>query len=242
MAATVVGFFWLFPALVGAAGIPGATYAGTTVKGGSVELAVSSDGTLVNSYRIQGLHGTYTTGGQCVFVAGGSPGVWEGAPIVNNAFKYDQGVGAEFQGSFTGPRSMAGTLSIYQPATSESPACSTGTITWTARTKASPTAGHAGGTRTPRKRIYATTVSLRKLSSAKLEGLIRSPNKRCRVHRPVTLWVGALRSGKTQSRANGGFRFVRTATLRGRDVRASVSSLKLASQSCSAASSTFITD
>ena len=138
---------------VGLVPIPGVTYTGTVQEGtseGSITFTISSDGTIVSSYSILGLSGTYTSGGSCGFVAGGDAGIWEGAPIVNNDFSYEPGIGASFQGSFIGPQTASGTLRLFQPSTLPEgvAACDSGTITWTATT-------------TSRRRVVAVAARVR---------------------------------------------------------------------------------
>jgi hypothetical protein len=120
--------------------VPGASYEGQAADGATVDFTVSSDGTLVDSYRIKGAHGTYAGESDavtCYFVGEGDPGTWEGAPIVTNAFSYTAG-NDSFQGTFNGAQTATGSFRFYQAADSSSPSCDTGTVTWTATTTSPP--------------------------------------------------------------------------------------------------------
>ncbi len=246
------------PAIAAATAIPGASYAGTTSKGGSIQFTISSDGTIVNSYQVFGLHGTYPNGNGCALEAGGAAGVWEGAAIVDNSFQYSLGTNNLWQGTFPGAQSASGTIRLFIPG-SPSGACDSGTLTWTATTAATPPGGGGGGGGTPpgggggggtppggghkptkKSPTYATRLELRRLSRTKLAGRISSSDRMCRADRKVLVWIGAKRAGSTRSKSNGTFSFARTNSMRGQHVRVSVSAQKLRDGLCGAGTSKFI--
>src|SRR6516165_7008345 len=86
----------------------GATYTGVAADGASITLTVSPDGTLVTSYRITNVK--TTTGYQ--FTEEGDQGVWEGAPITDDAFAYRLGDAIVLHGSFAGAQMATGTFSF----------------------------------------------------------------------------------------------------------------------------------
>lgn len=202
---------------------------------------VSSDGTIVTSYRITNVHAD-----NCQFTAEGDQGVWEGAPIVNNAFQYTYYDAILFRGTFPGAQSASGQFRLYNHATSATAACDTGTVSWTATTATSPTG--SSGTGGPgrgtgpnaAKHHFATRVALRKLSTKRLGGRISSANKACRAGRTVILWRGSHRVASTKSKTDGSYSFVRSASVRGRRVRASSAVRTIRAGICAAGSSTFI--
>lgn len=231
--------------------IPGATYAGVAQDGGKVAFRIAADGTSLTSYRISDVPGS-----TCTFNAEGDPSVWEGAPIVDGWFAYALEDAISFRGTFPGPQSASGTFRFDDHATSATPACDTGVVDWTATTTATPPAtggggsggsGGAGGTpgapppgpsATPPR--FATRVVFRRLSRTRLGGRLASPSAACRAGRLVTLWRGQRRIAMTRTRADGSFRFPRTARLRGRRVRASTPARTLAHALCAAGSSRFV--
>ena len=222
--------------------VPGATYNGAAADGAAVRFTISPDGTLVDSYKITRAHGQ-----NCEFVAEGDKGVWEGAPIVNNSFRYQLGDAIFFNGTFPGAQSASGTFRFYTHAINSTPACDTGTVSWTATTTATPpprsgsgSSGTGGTGGTGHTRTFATRVSLRKVSQRKLSGRISSSNRACRAGRTVILWRGSRRFVRTKSKRNGSFSFARTAKVRRRRVRASVLAMRLRTGTCVAGSSTFI--
>jgi hypothetical protein len=220
-----------------AAPIGGATYTGVAADGAQVTFTVSPDGTLVDSYRFDGVFGN-----DCMFFGEGDQGVWQGAPIHNNAFTYSLGSAMSFAGAFSGKQSVSGTFQMHQDAIENRPACDTWSVNWTASTTATPGGsgggGNGGGGHGGTLAI-ATRVSLRR-GSAKLLGALHSSSKACLVSRTVILWRGSRRMGHTSSRAGGKFYFARKASLRGSHVRASVLARTVRGGLCSAGSSTFI--
>jgi hypothetical protein len=125
------------PALASADGIGGATYTGTASDGASVTFTVSSDGTIVESYSIEGIDGTDVNGRGCTLITAGAAGVWPGAPIAGGSFDWSIGTEFDFQGTF-GVQSASGSFLIDNPAIGASAGCSTGTVGWTATTTATP--------------------------------------------------------------------------------------------------------
>jgi hypothetical protein len=228
--------------------IPGATYNGVAADGARIRLTVSSDGTLVDSYDITGVFGQEPGGGTCQFTAAGASAVWEGAPIVNTAFEYQLGDAILFQGTFPGGQASTGTFRLYDAASSQTPACDTGVVSWTATTTATPRGGPGGGLGggpgsgggSGHKRRFATRVTFRRASSKMLRGQIKSPARACRAGRTVILWRGKHRIGSTKAAAGGKFFFARTALVRGRTVRASTPARSVPAGACAAGSSTFI--
>lgn len=130
VAAGVVGA----PAAACAAVVPGATYSGLASDGASVTFTISSDGTIVESYEIQGVHGTDVNGNGCTIYSQGNEGVWPGAQISGGAFDYSIGSPTEFDfaGTFPGAQSASGTFYFDNPAVGSSTGCATGTVPWTA--------------------------------------------------------------------------------------------------------------
>ena len=223
----------------GAAPIAGATYTGTAADGAQVSFTISPDGTLVTSYQLVGVPGN-----TCSFFANGDAGAWPGAPIEDNAFTYHLRTAIALQGSFAGTRSASGTFDFHQDATSQTPACDTGLVRWTASTTANPVPGQGGGGGPgsgPGRRHHsiATRISLRR-SPRKLGGRVTSPTGGCRAGRTVILWRGSRRIGSTRSKAGGSFSFARSPQLRGRPVRVSTPARTARAGACAAASSTFI--
>jgi hypothetical protein len=209
--------------------IAGATYAGVASDRAGVDFTLSPDGTLVTAYQITG-----ALGSTCALNANGNDGVWEGAPIVSGAFVYRIADLILFRGSFAGPRSASGTFRLHNRATRFTPACDTGIVTWTATTTAAPLAGSGG------RSGVATRVVLRRLSQTRLGGRINTPSGACRAARAVILWRGSRRIARTKSNADGTFSFVRSPTMRGHIVRASVLARPVRRAICTAGSSTFI--
>ena len=234
--------------------VPGATYNGVAADGANVTFTVSPDGTLVDSYRF-----TNVTANGCQFTAEGDKGVWEGAPIANNAFDYELSTATaiSFRGTFPGAQTASGTLRLHDAATSTTPACDTGTIAWTANTTATPPSGTGGsggggsgsggggnGTGSSggggSKHVFATRVTLRKLSSKRLGGRLSSSSGACRAGATVILWRGQRRFARTKTKANGTYWFARSKAVRGRRVRASVLARTVKAGVCAAGSSTFM--
>jgi hypothetical protein len=225
--------------------IPGATYTGTHPGGGTIEFTVSADGTRLDSYRIRDVPGD-----TCIFNAGGDKGEWEGAAIIDHAFEYRLYESLIFRGAFSGAQSASGTFRMSNPAVpGVKPACDTGTVPWTATTTATPattatgSSQRAGSPAAPAsptgtaKRSFGTSIGLRRLGKTKLAGRIRSAHSGCASKRRVTLKRGSTTIGSTLSRADGTFRFPRSASIRGRLVRATVSVRTGATATCAAGSS-----
>ncbi len=222
-------------AAAGGDAIPGARYAGTATDGAQVTLTISSDGTLVTSYRI-----TDASGGSCQFYGEGDSSVWQGAPIANNAFEYQLGTALSFQGTFPSAQSASGTFHFHQAATGQTAACDSGTVSWTATTTASPGSGSGGTAGHGHKPGFWTRITFRKASSKMLRGQVKSPGGACRAGRTVYLWRGARRVASTKSKAGGKFSFAVTARVRGRQVRASAAARSVQAGACAAGSSVFI--
>jgi hypothetical protein len=225
--------------------IPGATYTGTHQGGGTIEFTVSADGTRLDSYRIRDVPGD-----TCIFNAGGDKGEWEGAAIVDHAFEYRLYESSlVFRGAFQGAQSASGTFRMFNPAVpGGKPACDTGTVAWTATTTATPATvseppqrgGSPAAPASPTgaaSRSFGTSVGLRRLGKTKLAGHLRSAHPGCTSKRRVTLKRGPTVIRSTLSKADGTFRFPRSASVRGRLVRATVSVRTGATATCAAGSS-----
>jgi hypothetical protein len=218
--------------------IAGASYQGAAADGAMVELTVSSDGTLVDFYLISG-----QASGACIFAAEGQSGVWEGAPIHNNAFEYRLRDQILFQGTFHAGQSVSGTFRLHiSGAAGQS--CDTGIVSWTATTSAKPPPGSGGpggvGGGGGNAHKFVTRITLRKASTKMLRGQIKSPNRACLAGREVILWQGKHRIRTVRSNARGKFSFARTASVRGRAIRASTPARSVQAGACAAGSSTFI--
>lgn len=228
--------------------IAGATYTGVAADGAVIGFTVSSDGTLVDSYRIGDSKGDH-----CTFYAEGVSGVWEGAPINGGAFAYHLYSSFFLHGSFPGPQSAAGTFEFHNSGAGGQPACDTGVVSWTATTTAtppSPGGSGAGGGKPQGNGVgpgahgsrpkFATRVVLRKLAAKRLGGRVSSSSRACRSGRTLILWRGSHRIGSTRAQASGRYSFPRTARLRGRRVRVTALARSVPAGICEAGSSTFI--
>jgi hypothetical protein len=230
--------------------VAGATYNGTAADGASVEFTVSPDGTLVDSYKI-----TNVKADTCEFTGEGELGEWEGGPVVNNTFHYNLYDAILFQGSFQGGGSASGTFRFFNHATPATQACDTGLVSWTASVGGSGGGGSGGGGgggqggsgagpgssgRAGSKHVFATRVTLRKLSSKRLGGTIKTTNRACRGSRTMLLWVKSRRVGRTRTKTNGTFWFPRSKAVRGHRVRASVLARNVKGGECGDASSAFV--
>lgn len=104
--------------------IPGATYTGTLSGGGAVILDVSPGGTAVTRFRVENYPTPFC----------GTVGFLQqtgNIPIVNNSFSGGSSFFEfSYTGSFSGVQLAQGTFTDDE--------CGTGTLTWTARTTASP--------------------------------------------------------------------------------------------------------
>jgi hypothetical protein len=255
MAAAGLALVGAAPALADA--IAGATYIGRTPSGARVQFTVSSDGTIVDSYSVTGLYGD-----TCLFQGEGDQAIWQGAPIVSGAFSYQLGDAIFFRGTFDGAQSASGTVRFYNHASSRTPACDTGTVSWKAATTASPPApptgggpdapppgtpnqGHvppgSGNGSTQSRRTLATRVSLRRLSRTRIGGRLSSPDRSCRAGRTVFLLRGTRRIATTKTRRDGTFSFARSARVRGKSVRAMAPLRSGSTSICGAGSSTRMT-
>lgn len=109
--------------------IAGATYNGTHAGGGTVSFTVTADGSGLSSFSVGGP----VQGNICTF--GGSTVTFvQPLPIVNHAFSSSSGT-TTLNGSFGGVQQAAGSFRIktFGPFS-----CDSGTVSWTARTTASP--------------------------------------------------------------------------------------------------------
>lgn len=103
--------------------IPGATYIGTHSGGGAVIFDVSADGSTVTRFRVEDYKTEFC---EVAFIQHTG-----GTPIVNNSFTFSSGLlEFSYSGTFPGVQLAQGTFNDTE--------CETGTLTWTARTTASP--------------------------------------------------------------------------------------------------------
>jgi len=103
--------------------IPGASYVGTHSDGGEVSFRVALDGTTIRSFRVEDYETEFCDVEFIQHTAG--------APIVNHAFTFSSGLlEFSYSGTFPGVQVAQGTFNDTE--------CDTGTLTWTARTTASP--------------------------------------------------------------------------------------------------------
>lgn len=109
--------------------IPGATYDGTHAGGGTVSFTLTADGSGISNFTIGGP----VQGNICTF-SGSSITFVQPLPIVNHAFDSSSGTTA-VNGSFGAVQQASGSFRIktFGPFS-----CDSGTVTWTARTSASP--------------------------------------------------------------------------------------------------------
>ena len=239
-----------------AAPVPGASYTGTAGDG-TVSISVSSDGTLVTAYSFVGVHGTNSKGGGCTVGGQAATPSWGGAPISSDSFDYSAPGSFDLGGTFDGPQSVSGTLTITVASSGASDGCSTGAIHWAATTTSTPPAstsgsgngqggsgqsgsGGGGSSGANNHRPLTVRVSLKRRSTSRLAGTLKSSNRGCVARRTVTLWHGRRRVGTGHSTAKGGFSFNARRALRNKPVRATVKAMSTKSFSCAAASSTFV--
>ena len=104
--------------------IPGALYTGTHSGGGSVEFVVSADGGSVSGFTV-----VHNPGSACTISRIIAP---PGIPISNHSFSLSFGGGFSLSGSFPAIQTASGSFTFH-PAYAP---C--GTVSWTARTTASP--------------------------------------------------------------------------------------------------------
>jgi hypothetical protein len=147
-----IGLLVALPAAAWAAAVPGATYTGSASDGATLSLTVSSDGTVVDSYHVLGILGKDANGAQCQGTAAEvRDSIWPGAPITANSFQDLTLITFSFAGTFDGPQSASGTFNLNNlpsPGTNGNPGsagCTTGTVTWTATTSATPPGGGGPG-------------------------------------------------------------------------------------------------
>ena len=246
--------------------VAGATYTATAADGATVSFTVSSDGTLLTSYRI-----TDARGQGCQFYANGQEGEWEGAPIQNDRFAYQLGSAISFEGTFTGANSASGTFRFQDPPSPGGTPCDSGTVGWTATTgsgsagsssggvggsggtggasggatgssgSTSGGSGTGGSTSSRSRHVYLTRLGLHVLGRKVVGGRVGSPLAACRSRRPVILWVGERRLIRSHADRSGAYVFPRSPKWRGRLVRVSVAAVRTSTgATCAPASSTFI--
>lgn len=111
--------------------IPGATYNGTHAGGGTVSFTLTADGSGLTNFAIGGP----IQGNICTF-EGSTINFVQPLPIVNHAFNSASGT-TTLNGSFPGVQQASGSFRIktFPPFS-----CDSGTVSWTARTAASPAA------------------------------------------------------------------------------------------------------
>lgn len=111
--------------------IPGATYNGTHAGGGTVSFTLTADGSGLTNFTIGGP----VQGNVCTF-GGSSITFTQPLPIVNHAFSSSSGP-TTLNGSFPGVQQASGSFRIktFPPFS-----CDSGTVSWAARTTASPAA------------------------------------------------------------------------------------------------------
>ena len=146
-----VGLLVALPAAAWAAATPGGVYTGKAADGATVNLTVSSDGTLVDSYQITGIFGKDANGAVCQGTAADIKNdVWPGATISANGFQ-DSTPYFSIAGTFNSPQSVSGSFSMNNPPTpatngnAGSAGCTTGTVTWTATLARTNGGGPGGG-------------------------------------------------------------------------------------------------
>lgn len=110
--------------------IPGATYTGTHAGGGTVSFTLTADGSGLTNFNIGGP----VSGNVCTF-SGSSITFAQPLPISGHAFSSSSGT-TTVSGSFAALQQASGTFRIktFPPLS-----CDSGTVSWTARTTASPT-------------------------------------------------------------------------------------------------------
>ena len=258
ISACVASALVVTPVIALADPVGGATYDGRASDGAELTFTVSADASVVRSYRIINARGD-----TCTLYADEDAGSWPGAPINNNAFDYSFGASNSnfFRGTFAGSQTASGTFRLYDPATSTTPACDTGTVTWTASTGSRPSSGGSGGSGSGSgsgsggsgggsngggtgsgghgrgRSTFATRVVLHRLSHVRLGGHLSSRTGACMTGRTVSLWRGTHRIARTKSRRGGAYTFRGLRGVRGKAVRASVSRLVVRAGICSAGTS-----
>jgi hypothetical protein len=218
-----------------APGVPGAVYRGTASDGATITFTVSSDGTIVDEYSIDGVKGSQTGGGTCDFTAAGAVNVWIGAPVDGGAFSYTLGTAIVFTGSFTGTHAAAGTFRLYDAAVGSSPACGTGNVSWTASTASPP----PGASKTSLRAVL-TQVLLRTSGKTKVTGSLKTASAACRARRQVELLAGSKRMATVRANAKGVFTFTLPKGLSRTLIRAAVPAGHAKAVRCAPASSRFL--
>jgi hypothetical protein len=121
--AVVVASLFVGGSTAAAFHIPGATYVGTHSGGGAVSFTVSPSGLAVRNFRVENYETEFCLVDSLQHV--------DSAPIVNNAFTGGSTIlETRYTGSFPSVQFAQGTFVDDE--------CETGTLTWTARTTASP--------------------------------------------------------------------------------------------------------
>jgi hypothetical protein len=122
---------WVFVSPAAAFHIPGATYNGTHAAGGTVSFTLTADGSGLTNFAVGGP----VQGNVCTF-GGSTINFVQPLPIVNHAFNSSSGT-TTLSGSFPGVQQASGSFRIktFPPFS-----CDSGTVSWTARTTASPAA------------------------------------------------------------------------------------------------------
>jgi hypothetical protein len=242
--------------------VPGATYTGS-IGDGTISITVSSDGTMVTAYSFAGVNGVNGKGG-CIMGGQGQTPAWGGAPISGGSFDYSSPPSFDLSGSFNGAQSVQGDLTIGVAGSSSDDGCSTTSkvdgktvdyIQWTATTTspAPPSGGSgssgAGGGQgstgvgksgVSKRKSLVVRISLKRRSTWKLAGNLKSSNRTCVSRRNVVLWRGSKRVGSGRSTVKGAFTFRATKPLHNKPVRATVKAMSNSKLACAAASSTFI--
>lgn len=120
---------WVSASPAAAFHIPWTTYSGTHAGGGTVTLTLTADGSGVWNFIIGGP----VAGDTCTF-SGSTIAFTQPLPIVNHAFSFSSGT-TTLNGSFPGVQQASGSfrLGTFSPFS-----CDSGTVSWTARTSASP--------------------------------------------------------------------------------------------------------
>jgi hypothetical protein len=107
-------------------------YSGVAADGATVRLTVAANGTRVQSYRFTHVIGRETAGRGCTFEGDGAAGVWAGVAITHGSFAYRLGDALRFRGRLRNASVIHGTFSFYVPGVGQTPACTTGTVRFTA--------------------------------------------------------------------------------------------------------------
>ncbi len=141
--------------------IPGATYIGTHSGGGAVIFDVSADGSTITRFRVENYKTEF-----CDVAVFELPG----APIVNNSFSFSSAaLKFSYSGTFPGVQLAQGTFNDTE--------CATGTLTWTARTTASPAGSaeciSAQGPAAAAEAAFAAAQAKVKVANEKLRRSVR---------------------------------------------------------------------